>query len=54
MTNRRSEHIFFSDEIFGPKIKILVKTATNLKNVVKFGTIDPYAEITFEREYLML
>ena len=37
-----------SDEIFGPKIKIVVKKATSLKNVVKFGTIDTYAEVTFE------
>ncbi|XP_063694280.1 myoferlin-like isoform X6 [Bolinopsis microptera] len=36
------------DQIFGPTIKILVKKATNLKNVLKFGTIDPYAEVSFE------
>ena len=39
---------YFADQIFGPTIKILVKKATNLKNVLKFGTIDPYAEVTFE------
>ena len=40
-----------SDQIFGPTCKILVKKATNLKNVLKFGTIDPYAEVTFESKY---
>eukprot|EP00116_Pleurobrachia_bachei_P010238 sb/3470500/ len=37
-----------SDNIFGPKCKIVVKRATNLKNKLKVGTIDPYAVITFE------